>query len=187
MVRTPYVVWTAVYLAGCASRPTVADPAASLSATLPACTAQPSHTDTLWREVRAAGFTFCVPASWHPHGTAGSRALDPRTWRSPSASITWGTGVPPTRLATKTETVVMRAGESPPPPTGRPPDIRRYTEVLGGRAAEVREWHFDDLHHTEARFRDPAVYLQGETRSATTTQLLLAIHRTVRFPPSSPP
>lgn len=186
MVRSPFVVGIAVLLTGCASRPDVAESAASPTAVLPACTAPPSQADTLWREVRAAGFTFCVPGSWRPHGTTGGAALDPRTWRSGSASIEWGTGVPPTRLTLKTETVVMREGQPPPQTTGRP-DVRHYTELLGGRTAEVSEWHFPDLHHTEARWRDPAVYLQGETRSATTAQLLLRIHRTVRFTSDSSP
>ena len=187
MVRTSLVVCIAVYLTGCASRTNVPDTAAAIDAAPPPCTASPSPSDTLWREVRAAGFTFCVPSSWRAHGTAGGAAVDPRTWRSPSASITWGTGVPPTRVEKKTEVVVMRAGELPPQHTARPPDVRHYTELLGGRTAEVSEWHFSELHHTEARWRDPAVYLQGETRSAMMAQLLLAIHRTVRFTPASPP
>jgi hypothetical protein len=64
----------------------------------------------------------------------------------------------------------------------------RYTELLGGRTAEVSEWRFEGpIHLTEARWRDPAVYLRGETRSEMLAQLLLAIHRTVRFTPAPPP
>jgi hypothetical protein len=187
MVRAVLVVSVTIYLAACASRTDVADGIASPTAVLPACAAPPSPADTLWREVRAAGFTFCVPASWRPHGTPGGSALDPHTWRSSSASITWGTGVPPTRLQRKTEIVAMRPGELPPQHTARSPDVRHYTELLGGRTADVSEWHFAELHHTEARWRDPVVYLQGETRSAMMAQLLLAIHRTVRFTPAPPP
>jgi hypothetical protein len=171
----------ALCLTACAGRASDPDAAASSAAAVVPCTAPPSPADTLWREVRAAGFTFCVPASWRAHGTVASGAVDAYTWRSPSASITWGTGAPPTRVERKTEIVVMRAGELSPQHTARPPDVRHYTELLGGRTADVSEWHFSELHHTEARWRDPAVYLQGETRSATMAQLLLAIHRTVRF------
>ena len=198
MAKTPFVVWIAVCLTGCASQPRVADSAASATAGFPACTAPPSPTDMLWREIRAAGFTFCVPASWRSHGPAAGPALDPRTWRSPtrpyepaSASITWGTGVPPTHFETRTEIVVSRGGgELPQRSTTAlpsPPDVR-YTELLGGRTAEVSEWRSDGpVHHTEARWPDPAVYLQGEAHSEMLAQLLLAIHRTVRFTPAPPP
>ena len=199
MAKTPSLVWLAMCLAGCASQPHVADSAASATAGFPTCTAPPSPTDTRWREVRAAGFTFCVPASWRSHGSAAGPALDPRTWRAPtaqryepsSASITWGTGVPPMRLESRTETVVSSGGgELPQRSTTavpQPPDVR-YTELLGGRTAEVSEWRSaGPVHLTEARWRDPAVYLQGETRSEMLAQLLLAIHRTVRFTSAPPP
>src|SRR5919108_1552600 len=117
MIKTPSIVWSAICLTACASQPRVADGAASATAGFPACTAPPSPTDTRWREVRAAGFTFCVPASWRSHGPAAGPALDPRTWRTPtipdepsSASIMWGTGETPTHLDTRTETVVSRGG-----------------------------------------------------------------------------
>lgn len=198
MVKTPFVVWIAVCLAGCASQPRVADSAASATAGFPACTAPPSPTDMLWREIRAAGFTFCVPASWRSQGPAAGPALDPRTWRAPtipdepsSASITWGTGATPTRFGTRTETVVSRGGgELPQRSTTAVPQLPdvRYTELLGGRTAEVSEWISDGpVHHTEARWHGPAVYLRGETRSEMLAQLLLAIHHTVRFTPAPPP
>jgi hypothetical protein len=198
MVKTGFVVWIAVCLTGCASQPRAADSAASATADFPACTAPPSPTDTLWREVRAAGFTFCVPASWSSQGLPAGPALDPHTWRSPteyhyhhtSATITWGTGVPPARFETRTQHVVSRGGGELPQrlttTVPQPPDVR-YTEILGGRMAEVSEWRFaGPVHHTEARWRDPGMYLQGETRSERLAQLLLAIHRTVRFTPSPP-
>lgn len=197
MAKTPSVVWIAVCLAGCATQPRVPDSAAS-TAGFPACTAPPSPTETHWREVRAAGFTFCVPASWRSRGPAAAPALDPRTWRTPtapddpsSASIAWGTGVPPAHLETRTETVVSSGGGELPQrsttlmPT---PSAARHAEVLGGRTAEVSEWRSaGPVHHTEARWDDPAVYLRGETRSEMLAQLLLAIHRTVQFPSAPPP
>jgi hypothetical protein len=151
-----------------------------------------------WREIRAAGFTFCVPASWRSHGPAAGPALDPRTWRSPTpsddpwaASIVWGTGAPPTVFESRTETIVARGGgELPQRSTTavpQPPDVR-YTELLGGRTAQVSEWVSDGpVHHTQARWHDPAVYLRGETRNEILAELLVAIHRTVRFTPAPPP
>jgi hypothetical protein len=108
------------------------------------------------------------------------------TCSSGSASITWGTGVPRPRRVTVIETEIVRPGDPLPQPPRA--DARHDTELLGGRLAEVSEMHFPDLHHTEARWREPAVYLQGEARSRTTVELLLAIQRTVRFlPEQSPP
>ena len=185
MVRTPMLVGF-LGLAACAGR--TAAPASPTSATAaPPCTVPTPTTDAPWREVRAAGFTFCVPVSWRSQGTAPNAAVDPRTWRSASGGITWGTGPAPTRERIATTTVIVREGDPPPQSMPRP-DIRNYTELLGGRTAEVTEIHSANLHHTEARWRDPAVYLQGETGNFATAQLLLAIHRTVRFThaPSSP-
>lgn len=186
MVRTPMLVGLVVGLAACAGR--TAAPASPASVTAaPPCRVPTPTTDSPWREVRAAGFTFCVPVSWRSQGTASSAAVDPRTWRSESGSLTWGTGVPPTRRMIATETVVLREGD-PLPRTMPRGDIREYTEVIGGRTAEVTEMHSPNLHHTQARWRDPGVYLHGETSNVATAQLLLAINRTVRFlqEPSSP-
>lgn len=148
------------------------------------CTVSPPGTDSAWQEVRAEGFTFCVPGSWRPQG-GGRQNADARKWRTASGSVTWGTGAPPSREVIVTETVVVRAGELPRP-TARA-DTRRDREMIGGRLAEVREMHFRDLHHTEAVWREPAIYLQGEATSVHVAQLLLVIHRTVRFTtPQSP-
>ena len=177
--------WVAVCLAACAGRTGTPDNTASVAAA-PPCTVPTPTTDSLWREVRAAGFTFCVPLSWRSQGSAPSAAVDPHTWRSASGSMTWGTGSPPSRRVIATTTVVVREGE-PLPQSMPPADIRNYTELLGGRTAEVTELHADNIHHTEARWRDPDVYLQGETRNSATAQLLLTIHRTVRFNRESSP
>jgi len=186
MDKTCFSVCVAVCLAACAGRTGAPDSTASVVAA-PPCTVPTPNTDSLWREVRAVGFTFCVPVSWRSQGTAPSAAVDPRTWRAESGTMTWGTGLPPTREVIARKTVVLREGDPPPQSMPRP-DIRNYTELLGGRTAEVTEIHSQNLHYTEARWHDPAVYLQGETRNFTTAQLLLTIHRTVRFTrePSSP-
>lgn len=181
MVRTSMLVALAVGLAACAGRT-----AAPASPAARPCTVPTPTTDPPWREVRATSFSFCVPVSWRPQGTAPGAAVDPRTWRSESGSITWGTGVPPTRGVIVTESVILREG-TPPPHTMPRPDIREYTEVIGGRRAEVTETHSSNLHQTEARWRDPDVYLHGQTANFATAQLLLAIHRTVRFLPTPPP
>ena len=186
MDRAYLRVGLALGLAACAARTGTPDATAYLTPGS-TCRVPTPTTDSLGREVRAAGFTFCVPVSWRSQGRAASAAVDPRTWRSASGTITWGTGDPPTRDMIATKTVVLREGDPPPQSMPRP-DVRNYTESLGGRTAEVTEMHGQNLHLTEARWRDPAVYLHGESRTFATAQLLLAIHRTVRFTlePSSP-
>jgi hypothetical protein len=98
--------------------------------------------------------------------------------------------VAPTRLQTRTAIADVRAGALPLPPhkaTPWPADVR-YTELLGGRTAHVSEWRFDGpVHQTQAQWRDPVVYLQGETRNEMMAQLLLSIHRSIRFTPAPPP
>lgn len=175
----------AVLALACASGAPSPESATTTSAAPRPCTVAPPGVDSAWQEVRAAGFTFCVPETWRPQGSA-RQDVDARTWRTSTGSITWGTGVPPSRRVTVTETVIVRQGDPPPRPTARV-DSRRDTEMLGGRPAEVSEAHYPDLHHTEAVWREPAVYLQGEATSVLTAQLLLVIHRTVRFPESHSP
>ena len=47
---------------------------------LPSCTIPGVGTpDSVWRQVRAAGFSFCVPASWQPRGHAHD-SLDATRW-----------------------------------------------------------------------------------------------------------
>jgi hypothetical protein len=184
MTKTPLIMWIAVCVAGCASQPRVADSAGTATAGFPACTAPPSSTEMLWREIRAAGFTFCVPASWRSEGPAAGPALDPRTWRG-SSSITWGSGVPPAHLGTRTQTVVYSGGSEVPQlsttPVLQPPDAR-YTKLLGRRTAEVSEWiSAGPVYDTEARWHDPAVYLRSQTRSVMRDPIILAIQSTVRF------
>jgi hypothetical protein len=189
MVKTRLIMWIAVCVAGCASQPRVADSAGTATAGFPACTAPPSPTEMLWREIRAPGFTFCVPASWRSEGPAAGPALDPRTWRAPitypSTSITWGTGVPPAHLGTRTQNVVYNGGseylQQSITPVLQPPHAR-YTKLLGGRTAEVSEWiSGGPVYDTEARWHDPAVYLRSQTRSVIRDPIFLAIQRTLRF------
>src|ERR1700730_3600167 len=49
--------------------------------------------DSSWRQVRAAGFTFCVPGSWRANRQA-SDSLDARLWRGKEGSVTWHLGRP---------------------------------------------------------------------------------------------
>src|ERR1044072_5667328 len=47
--------------------------------------------DSSWRQVRGPGFTFCIPGAWRASKPAAD-SLDPKSWRGPEGSVTWGTG-----------------------------------------------------------------------------------------------
>src|SRR2546421_7978 len=49
--------------------------------------------DSSWHQVRASGFTFCVPGAWRP-SRSGSDTLDPRAWSGKEGSLVWGLGRP---------------------------------------------------------------------------------------------
>jgi len=47
--------------------------------------------DAPWRQVRGAGFTFCVPGDWTPSGSV-RHGLDANQWNGSGSSLTWDTG-----------------------------------------------------------------------------------------------
>jgi len=84
--------------------------------------------DSLWRQVRASGFTFCVPVSWKPGGH-GRDSVDANQWKGDGTSVTWGVGRPRSGLVrvttTDARTPIVGRGSGvvgPPPP---PPLVRR--------------------------------------------------------------
>src|ERR1051325_11089424 len=54
--------------------------------------------DSSWRQVRGSGFTFCIPGAWRASKPAAD-SLDPKSWRGPEGSVTWGTGRPASLLS----------------------------------------------------------------------------------------
>jgi hypothetical protein len=142
------------------------------------CTAVVTGADLAgWKEVRATGFTFCVPASWRPSGRARG-GVDARTWRGGGGEVTWGTGT--FRSTTTTTTMVtVRAGDPlPAPPAGQ---SNRFTEVIGGSVADLWDNRVDGKHYTGAKWARPSMYVAGESRDAGTSRIHLQVYRTVRF------
>jgi len=131
-----------------------------------------------WRQVRADGFTFCVPSDWRAAG--GDRS---KIWRHGVSSIEWGTGTP--RLKRVVQSVVVRvpAGSMPPPPPPPNAEIKRFTEEIGGQTADMWRNRFDQDYYTGATWTNVNVYLVGETKDVSTADLELRIFRTVRFSP----
>lgn len=121
-----------------------------------------------WRTVDARGFTFCVPADWRSRGNS---------WRRGSASIEWGVGEPRPRAIQKTVASESMLPSGPPPNS----DIRRFSETIGGREAELWENRFGTSYYTGAKFSRPKVYLVGGASDRGAANLEIEIYRTVRF------
>ena len=158
-----------------------AGPPASVESPTPmgACTARVLNVDLSgWREVRATGFTFCVPADWTQRD---------RQWQLRSSSVEWNTGDPPPRSG-RFKVVVAPAGSPVPATSGgipRPEDRFNATETIGGRRAELNRAKMGDRYQTSARWQAPNVYLDGEAGNLAAAELHLTIYRTVRFIPTS--
>ena len=161
---------------GSRTDPAVA-PVASTAAPPVACTARLHDLDlSTWREVAADGFTFCVPHSWSGSG---------RILRSGTATITWGAGSQPPRrtiAVTRTE-VVAGPGAYRPTNPGPPPDsdIRRFSEEIDGRRAELWRNRFGSEYYTGARWSSPRVWIVGDAASPKEADLQVTVYRTVRF------
>ena len=128
-----------------------------------------------WKEVRATGFTFCVPANWRPSGRARG-GVDARTWRGGSGSITWGKGNPVREV--RTVIVAVPVGSPIPEPPGH---VRRFTETIGEAAAEMWDNEFDGERYTGAEWKSRSVYITGEGNGGDVASLQLRVYRTVRF------
>src|SRR5881409_1469253 len=50
--------------------------------------------DSVWHQVRASGFTFCVPPAWQPAGHAHD-SIDAKHWHGDGSFVTWDLGRPP--------------------------------------------------------------------------------------------
>jgi hypothetical protein len=130
---------------------------------------------TGWKEVQATGFTFCVPANWRPAGRARD-GVDARTWRGGGGEVKWGTGEYRSSKVV-TRVVTVRAGN----PLPEPPGVKRFSEVIGGKLADLHDNEFEGDFYTGAKWTNPAVYVVGESRDAPTARLHLQVFRTVRF------
>jgi hypothetical protein len=143
---------------------------------------------TGWKEVRATGFTFCVPGEWRSFGRARG-GTDAPTWRSGSSTITWGTGNYRGKVVTTTITTVVIEGRaagglpsSLPAAPAAPGRVRQFSETIDGVTADLWDNEFDGVSYTGARWSTPrAVHVSGESRDVRNAALQLQIYRTVRF------
>ncbi len=163
---------------------------------LPSCTIPGVGTpDSVWRQVRAAGFSFCVPASWQPRGHAHD-SLDATRWNAARGSyVTWGRGRPldegSTRRSITGRIGRLTPGSNPrPTPSPEPPPeacSRSTTPVtVEGGILLINQVHCDNTWTITAFSTAPTIYLKGEAHSQDEAERLLLVMQTVQFPSSSP-
>jgi hypothetical protein len=147
--------------------------------------------DSVWRQVRASGFTFCVPASWKPGGHAHD-SVDAPQWKGDGTSVAWGVGRPRSGLGRGTtaegRSPIVGRGSGvvgPPPPPVRTQKCEPPTNTpvpVDGGVVLVTQVQCDGVNWTTTGWSTaPAIYVQGEAHSAERADLLVRIMRTIRF------
>ena len=153
--------------------------------------------DSSWREVRASGFTFCVPPSWLP-GRPALDSLDSRVWKGDGASVTWDVGHPGSIRAPDTRVISSRVvvvrGTAPPPADPAPPNrwpqscsqARNTSFMIDSVVLVVTQGACRGSWTITAWSTAPAMYVQGEAHSPEGAKALNAMMVTIRFAPSGP-
>ena len=151
--------------------------------------------DSSWRQVRASGFSFCIPGSWRPTRPA-SDSLDARAWRGKEGSLTWDLGRPASISPSDTVMVItatiMTVGGMPPPanptqPTRQPKPCLPSSSpthtsfIVDSVIVVVTQAACRSTWMTTAWSTAPAIYVQGEAHSPKEARLLNAIMVTIRF------
>lgn len=147
--------------------------------------------DSAWHQVRADGFTFCVPPSWQPSGR-GKGATDPKRWLGSQSWVTWGTGRPPAdmRRVDIYGTVVVVGSSTPPPPPPRSPasdgmaDCAAPTTTpvnVDGVSLLVQQRQCGVKWTTNAWSTAPPMYIQAEANTTAAAKQLMTMVATIRF------
>ena len=161
-------------LAGWACRPTpnTTLPAAANVAAVRCALAPEEDRLAEWRRVQADGFSFCVPLSWTPAGSAGL-ALDAPSWATNGVSVRWAAGDPD---AGACEIGVLA-------PVGYPPVelVAEQAVTLGNRAGVRWTARQGRGILTGVRWAERIACLRGTARSPGEAVVLDTIFRTVRF------
>jgi hypothetical protein len=156
----------------------------------------------VWHQVRASGFTFCVPASWKPSGHAHD-SVDANLWTGEGGAVNWDLGRPATPhrgvrgeyMITGSIVTVTRSNDPvhlPPTQTlapGKPIRLcspRTNTPFLvDGMSLMLTQIECQGTWTTTAWSTTPAIYVQGEAHSVKGAKLLGRVIQTIRF--TSPP
>lgn len=145
--------------------------------------------DSVWHQVRGAGFTFCIPPSWQPSGR-GKDTTDARRWTGNQGWVTWGVGSPPAssmRRAEITGTVVTEGSAPPPAPYNPPADAAgcgtpsMKPVTVDGVSLLIRDSRCGGKWTTLAWSTAPAMFIQGEVNNPAAAELLKTVMQTIRF------
>jgi len=150
--------------------------------------------DSSWRQVRASGFTFCIPGTWRP-GEPASDSLDPKSWSGQEGSVTWGLGrpasiYPPGPVSEGTMPVVVVPRGALPNPGGPTGSVKSLclqptaTPItIDSVVVSVTQTSCHSVWTTTAWSAAPSMYVQGEAHTSERAKLLNAIIVTIRFGP----
>jgi len=153
------------------------------------CEVPVGTSDSMGRLIHGVGFAFCLPESWRPT-VPGQDTTDAKQWRGAGGSLAWGTGRPRGFIGQDVQITVtypIVRGSNPRPIPQDPPSLcSRKTSALAPDGVPLiitavecqRQWT------VTAFSTQPAIFIQGETRSATVADLLERIVSTIRFPAS---
>jgi len=192
-MRPPRLLLTLIAALGvaCGGRPAEVTPAAVVPCSLPGV----GSADAGWRQVRATGFTFCIPASWPPRGKAHD-STDQRRWASEDGWLTWGFGPPPFEITTGYTVVgvvvqgtATMSAVAPLPGPANSRDSRgcsrKNTPVtLEDSAVMITQMLCGGTWTIAAWRPTPAIYVQGVAHDIRDAERLLIVMQTIRFSPA---
>lgn len=158
----------ALALAGCTRQPALT-PIAEVSSARCDAARLPDGTEAEWREVKGEGFTYCVPSHWKP---IGSRA---RRWTANDVDAAWAD---PAGFERRAPFVNPARGQ-----TGAPFGQRVVTETVDGATVrlEIQDGSDSPSWRASASWLTPALRFSATARSASASQEVLAVIRSVRF------
>ena len=142
-----------------------------------------------WRQVHAAGFSFCIPGSWQPSVRA-PQGLDANVWRGPGGAVSWATDaprpivIPRDCITTRNATTGQDMGTTCTPRDDLAPRCStptRSSEEVSGTIIEVTQSDCGASHVTTATA--PGIYLRAAAYQADVATLELALIRTIRRTP----
>jgi hypothetical protein len=125
--------------------------------------------ETPWREMRGDGFTYCVPPGWSPIGSRAQR------WTSKTVDLEWGV---PDGFQRRVPFVVASRGQ-----TGARFGARVVTEKIDDTIVrlEIEDGTESQFWRAAAASLEPALRLYATARTATGSQEVMAVLRSVRF------
>ncbi len=183
MTKAPlHLTLVFVVCAACSGHPGQAAPVAVVPCAVPGV----GSPDSVWHQVRASGFTFCVPASWRPSGHP-SDSLDAQRWKGEGGSVTWGLGRPAIGVTTRGEVrgVIVR-GTAMTDATERGCSQSNTPLTADTVVLVITQVLCRGTWTTTAWSTAPAIYVQGVTQSAEATERLLLVLQTIRVKSSAP-